>query len=89
MKEKKYVLGADFGTTSLKAAVFDTEGNMVSSVTLKYELITNGSYVEFEAEKYFELFMSAYEKLSAEYEISALSVDTQGETLIVCDSQGG
>ena len=88
MKEKKYVLGADFGTTSLKAAVFDTEGNMVSSVTLKYELITNGSYVEFEAEKYFELFMSAYEKLSAEYEISALSVDTQGETLIVCDSQG-
>jgi xylulokinase len=32
--------------------------------------------------------MSAYEKLSSEYKISAFSIDTQGETLIVCDAVG-
>ena len=36
---KKYLLGADIGTTSLKAAVFDTDGNMIRSATKDYTLI--------------------------------------------------
>jgi sugar (pentulose or hexulose) kinase len=27
----KYLLGADIGTTSLKASVFDTDGNMIKA----------------------------------------------------------
>ena len=31
---KKYLVGIDIGTTSLKTAIFDTDGNMVSSSTM-------------------------------------------------------
>ena len=87
MKEtnKRYLLGADIGTTSLKCAVFDTDGNMLKSVTKDYTLSVSGDNVEFPAEDYLRLFKEAYDELSADYPIAALSIDTQCETLIVTD----
>jgi len=87
MKEtnKKYLLGADIGTTSLKCAVFDTDGNMIKSATKDYTLIVSGDDVEFPADDYVRLFEEAYNEVSEGLTISAFSIDTQCETLIVTD----
>lgn len=82
---KKYLLGADIGTTSLKCAVFDINGNMIKSVTKDYTLIVSGDEVEFPADDYVKLFTEAYNEVSQGLEISAFSIDTQCETLIVTD----
>ncbi len=84
----KYLLGADIGTTSLKAAVFDETGKMIKSATKDYTLIVSGDTVEFPAEDYFRLFLEAYEEITEGLEISALSVDTQCETIILADENG-
>ena len=81
----KYLLGADIGTTSLKASVFDEEGRLIKSVTKDYTLIVSGDEVEFPAEDYVNLFTEAYEEVSAGLDITAFSIDTQCETLIVTD----
>ena len=60
----RYLLGADFGTTSLKACVFDENGNLVASESAQYELITKGEFVEFPTEKFFEVFKSVVNKLT-------------------------
>ena len=84
----KYLLGADIGTTSLKAAVFDEQGNMQKIVSKDYSLIVSGDKVEIPAENYWLLFKEAYDELASEYEICAFSVDTQCETLILADEAG-
>jgi len=84
----KYLLGVDIGTTSLKAAVFNENTECVKSVTKDYTLEVKGDYVEFPAEKYWELFYDALNELSGEYKISAMSIDTQCETIIVADENG-
>ncbi len=85
---KKYLVGADIGTTSLKAAVFDTDGNMIRSATKDYTLIVSDDRVEFPADDYLKLFEEAYAEVSKGLEISAFSIDTQCETLIVTDENG-
>ncbi len=84
----RYLLGADIGTTSLKAAVFDESGVLVKSVTKDYSLIVSGDTVEFPAEDYFKLFSEAYEEVTEGLVISALAIDTQCETMILADSDG-
>lgn len=84
----RFLLGMDVGTTSLKGCVFDETGREIASVSKAYSLITKGGFVEFPAEKYFELFKQAYDELSAKTRIDALAIDTQGETLIFLDGQG-
>lgn len=84
----KYLLGVDIGTTSLKAAVFDENAVCLKSVVRDYTLTVKDDYVEFPAEGYFEMFLSAYEELKNEFEIYALSIDTQCETIIVADEDG-
>ena len=87
MKEtnKKYLVGADIGTTSLKLALFDTDGEMIKSVTKDYTLIVSGDTVEFPADDYIKLFTEAYDEVSKDFEISAFAIDTQCETIIVTD----
>lgn len=84
----KYLLGADIGTTSLKAAVFDESGKLIKSATKDYTLIVSGDTVEFPAEDYFKLFVEAYDEVTNGYEISALAIDTQCETIIFADDNG-
>lgn len=84
----KYLLGADFGTTSLKACLFDENGNLIVSESAKYDLITVGEFVEFPAEEFFNVFMSVIKKITDKYSVDAMSIDTQGETLIVLDKDG-
>ena len=84
----KNCMGIDIGTTSLKGCVFDENGVELASVSKAYTLLTEGEFVEFPAEKYFELFSEAYDELSKQARIDCFSIDTQGETIIFLDKMG-
>lgn len=84
----KYLLGADIGTTSLKATVFDENGKLIKSATKDYTLIVSVDTVEFPAEDYFKLFKEAYDEVTAGLTVSALAIDTQCETIIFADDNG-
>ena len=88
--DKKY-LGIDIGTTSLKAAVFNKNGERLGLYSADYTLDTDSKtgYIEFDAAKYVEMCKAAIEHLTKECgKIDALSIDTQGETLILTDKSG-
>lgn len=82
------LLGVDFGTTSLKACLFNEKGERLATESVKYTLITEGDFIEFPAEEFYNVFLSVYEKIASEFKIDALAVDAQGETLIVLDKNG-
>ena len=84
----KYLLGIDVGTTSLKAAVFDEQAHCVKTVSRDYTLEVNGDFVEFPAERYWEMVKEVIDEFSSEYPVHAMSIDTQCETLIVTDRDG-
>ena len=84
----RYLLGVDVGTTSLKAVLFDENTNPVKTVVKDYTLNATDNIVEFPAEQYWTLFSEALEEISKDYDVFALSIDTQCETLIVTDSEG-
>ncbi len=87
---RKY-LGIDIGTTSLKAAVFNKNGERLGIYSADYTLNTDSStgYIEFEPHKYVDMCKGAIKKLTEECgKIDALSIDTQGETLILADKHG-
>ncbi len=84
----KYLLGIDVGTTSLKAVVFSQQLKPLKTVKKDYTLITKGDFVEFPADKYWEMVQETLDEITAEYEIYALSIDTQCETIIVADENG-
>ena len=48
----KNLLGVDFGTTALKACLFDENGNCLASESAQYKLITEGQFIEFDAEEF-------------------------------------
>ena len=85
---KKYLLGADIGTTSLKAAVFDDSGELIRSATKDYTLSVSGDFVEFPADEYVRLFKEAYAEVADGLDVAAFSIDTQCETLIVTGDDG-
>lgn len=82
------LLGVDFGTTSLKACLFNDKGERLTTESMKYDLITEGEFIEFPVESFYATFKAVYDKIAKDYKIDALSVDTQGETLIVLDKDG-
>ncbi len=84
----KYLLGIDIGTTSLKAVVFSEDAKPLKTVRKDYTLITKGDFVEFPANGYWEMLQETLAEMTAEYDIYALSIDTQCETLILTDENG-
>ena len=88
MSETKRYLGIDIGTTSIKAAVFAKDGTRLALRSVDYTLDTDpvSGNIEFAAEKYVEMCKSVISELTDECgKIDALSIDTQGETLIFTD----
>ena len=87
----KTFLGHDVGTSSLKAAVFDETGKRLGFRAVDYTLDTDPEtgYIEFDAESYITMCKTVIADLSAECgKPDALSVDTQGETMILVDEAG-
>ena len=84
---KRY-LGLDIGTTSLKAAVFSESGERLGLRRVDYTLDTDAQtgFIEFDPENYITMCKQVIDELTDECgEIAALSIDTQGETLILTD----
>ena len=91
MSETKKYLGIDIGTTSIKAAVFAKDGTRLALRSVDYTLDTDAAtgYIEFPAEKYVEMCKNVIDELTQECgKIDALSIDTQGETIIFTDERG-
>ncbi len=84
----KNLLGVDFGTTALKACLFDENGKCLASESAKYELITKGEFIEFDANEFFNVLTSTVDKITSKFKVDAMAIDTQGETLIVLDESG-
>ena len=87
----KRFLGIDIGTTSLKAALFDEDGQRLGLKAEDYTLDTDPKtgFIEFDADRYFALVEKVIDELSHECgEVSAISVDTQGETMVLTDEDG-
>jgi len=90
-KSEYKLIGLDIGTTSLKAAMFDGEGKRLAVHSVDYTLDTDAEtgFIEFDANKYIEMCREVIDKLEAECgKADALSIDTQGETLILTDKDG-
>ncbi len=85
---RKNLLGVDFGTTALKACLFDDKGNLLASESVQYKLITKGEFIEFDADEFFNVFSGAVKNITDKFKVDALAIDTQGETLIVLDKDG-
>ena len=81
-------MGIDIGTTSVKAAVFDSELNEELRLFADYTLDTKGDRVELDANKYWSIVKEQIEEAKRRFCISALAVDTQCETLILTDEAG-
>lgn len=84
----KNLLGVDFGTTALKACLFDEQGNCLAEESAQYKLITEGEFIEFSADEFFRVFTETTEKITSKFKVDAMAIDTQGETLIVLDKCG-
>ena len=82
------LLGIDVGTTSLKAVCFDETGKCLAETNLDYTLDTRGDLVEFDAMEYIRIAKEAIAKIQETVKIDAISIDTQGETLILTDAEG-
>ena len=78
-------LGIDYGTTSVKAALFDENLNQLSVLSKDYTLITKGDTVEFPAENYVSILKELLSEIGF---ADCLAIDTQCETLILTDEDG-
>ena len=81
-------LGMDYGTTSVKAILFDEGGRELVSVTKDYTVNAAGNVVELPARKYLDLLFEILCEIGAEHKIDCLAIDTQCETLILTDGEG-
>ena len=86
-------LGLDVGTTGAKAAVVDREGKVLARGYREYELIFPGeNRVEQNAEDWWsaskDAVRQALGKLARPEEITALSLSTQGATMLPVDRRG-
>lgn len=81
-------LGLDFGTTSVKAVLYNEELTQLASYSEEYTLKAAGDRVELEPEKYWQLLQNALSAIGKEHQIDCLAIDTQCETLILTDEAG-
>lgn len=81
-------LGIDFGTTSVKAVLFDEKLNEIANSSEDYTVNASGNIVELPGEKYWDLLQNALKTIKEKSDIDALAIDTQCETLILTDEEG-
>jgi len=89
-----YLLGIDAGTTSFKAVLFDEEGKEIAIGTEDYKLLTpSPTMVELEPENYWNTCKKVIRQVLDKSrvnpkDIKALTISSQGETLICLDREG-
>ena len=91
MEEKKYLLAADCGTTAIKVALFDTEGNKVVHHAEEYALIRpSAQRVEQKPEVYWDTFRTCLSRVLGDSavdpdDIVAFAFDSSAETMVFMD----
>ena len=94
MSDKEYILSIDAGTTSVKTVLFDTYGTEIVSKVNEYELKKPApDFLEVDPETYWQAAVRGIAGIMRESgvlpeRIRAVGVTSQGETLIVLDSNG-
>ena len=89
-----YLLALDIGTTSVKAGLFDTEGDLLASSLEEYILLTpTPAQAELDPELYWNAAIPTLKNVIRESNIDnpgirGITVSSQGETLIVLDQAG-
>jgi len=85
------ILAIDLGTTSVKTAIIDRDGQVLSSATREYQLSTpKQNWIECSAETYWNAFEHGLKQIIDEKpdyarNIVAIGISAQGETLFVLD----
>lgn len=88
---KKYLLAADCGTTAIKVALFDTEGNKVIHHAEEYALIRpSAQRVEQKPEVYWDTFRTCLSRVLSDSavdpdDIVAFAFDSSAETMVFMD----
>ena len=91
MTKKNCVAVFDMGTTSVKVCLFTTDMEMLSWSVQEYQLFTSGNRVEAEAGEYLRAAREGMQDALTRaegYRVAAISVTTQGETLVPVDREG-
>ena len=89
-----YLLGVDVGSSAVKTALFDPQGQMTGLSIQEYELITPApNIVEIDPETFWQKLKLGVANLLASSsvrpsEIKALAISSQGETFITLDQAG-
>ncbi|MGX8702578.1 xylulokinase [Caproiciproducens sp.] len=90
----KYLVGLDLGTTALKIALFEKNGNLLAVSTQEYDLITpKVNYVEEDVEVYWSAFYNGLQDIKRQHDVRsgdsiALAISAQGETLVCLGADG-
>jgi len=88
----KILLGIDAGTTSVKSGLFTADGKCLAVVRQEYQLETpHANWAELDPEIYWNTCISTTRKVLQETgvkDVSAVSVSSQGETIITLDANG-
>ena len=83
---EKYLLGIDFGTTALKAVVFDRQGRQISEAGIEYSLESpEPDFVEVEPDVYWNSLKEALKIIAETCDLKAIrsiSFSCQGETML-------
>ncbi|MEO6230555.1 MAG: glycerol kinase GlpK [Ferruginibacter sp.] len=97
MKEKKYILAIDQGTSSTKSLIFDEAGQAIAkgSETLHTSYLDNG-FVEQDANDIYQNVLASVKKCLAEFkaagfninDIVSIGISNQRETFVLWDKNG-
>lgn len=88
------ILSVDLGTTSIKTAIIEENGNILGKSIKEYTLLTPSTLeVELSVDTYWEAFKIALKELIEKTKVNvknvkALGISVQGETLILVDEKG-
>ena len=90
----KYLLSVDIGTTSVKAGLFDEKGICLAAALEEYALVTPAAdRAELDARIYWQASKESINRVILQaaidgHDIVAMTVSTQGETLIMLNEHG-
>lgn len=90
----KYLIGIDVGTTSIKAVLINSLGKFLITAGEEYKLDSGReNYCELDPEVYWKITCKVIHEIIVKSEInpelvSGIAFSSQGETLIVVDSEG-
>ena len=84
-------IGVDLGSTNIKAAIYNTQMQLLDRQSLPVEYIRDNGFVEFDAELYFSRLLQLLTKMLRENNIAGIdeiAFTGQAESLVVLDKDG-